>query len=81
LRKELMEVSSRLAPQYDVESGLLGVWGSGLWAFGRLGLWAMGFGELILKNNHICTGNTQNHRYCARLQKSTSFARIHFNVH
>jgi hypothetical protein len=37
--------------------------------------------ELIPKNHHICAGNTQNHRYSVKLQKTTSFASIRCNVH
>jgi hypothetical protein len=33
-----------------------------------------GRNELIPKNHHICAGNTQNHRYSVKLQKSTGFA-------
>jgi hypothetical protein len=36
---------------------------------------------LIPKNHHICAGNTQNHHYSVKLQKTTSFARIRCNVH
>jgi hypothetical protein len=33
------------------------------------------------KTHHISVANTQNHRYCARLQKSTIFVQIRSNVH
>jgi hypothetical protein len=37
--------------------------------------------EKIPKNHHILVGNTQNHQYSFKLQKSTTIARIHCNIH
>jgi hypothetical protein len=37
--------------------------------------------ELIPKNHHICGGNTQNHHYSAKSQKTTGLERICCNVH
>jgi hypothetical protein len=37
--------------------------------------------EVIPKNHHICAGNTQNHHYSPKLQKTTGIARIGSNVH